>query len=60
VVVELEKLDEVSCDKLELLEHCLKNLKRMDLVKRIQAYQKRGQSFVRSLFFCLFSQLLVC
>jgi len=55
VVVELEKLDEVSCDKLELLEHCLKNLKRMDLVKRIQAYQKRGQSFVRSLFFCLFS-----
>ncbi|KAG1949815.1 CASP8 and FADD-like apoptosis regulator a [Pimephales promelas] len=44
VVVELEKLDEVSCDKLELLEHCLKNLKRMDLVKRIQAYQKRGQN----------------
>ncbi|XP_077059818.1 CASP8 and FADD-like apoptosis regulator a [Siphateles boraxobius] len=44
VVVELEKLDEVSCDKLELLEQCLKNIKRIDLVKRIQAYQNRGQN----------------
>ncbi|CAM4731896.1 hypothetical protein PO909_020349 [Leuciscus waleckii] len=44
VVVELEKLDEVSCDKLELLERCLRNIKRMDLVKRIQAYQNRGQN----------------
>lgn len=50
MVVELEKLDEVSCDKLELLERCLRNIKRMDLVKKIQAYQNRGQSFVRSLF----------
>lgn len=59
MVVELEKLDEVSCDKLELLERCLRNIKRMDLVKKIQAHQNRGQSFVRSLFFFwLFGQLL--
>lgn len=44
VIVELEKLDEVSCDKLELLERCLRTLRRMDLVKRIQAYQNRGQN----------------
>lgn len=44
VVVELEKLDEVSCDKLDLLEQCLRNIQRIDLVKRIQAYQNRGQN----------------
>ncbi|XP_059393675.1 CASP8 and FADD-like apoptosis regulator isoform X2 [Carassius carassius] len=41
VVVELEKLDEVSCDKLDLLEQCLRNINRMDLVKRIQYYKNR-------------------
>lgn len=44
VLVELEKLNEVSCDKLDLLEQCLRNIKRMDLVKRIQAYKNRGQN----------------
>ncbi|KTF78672.1 hypothetical protein cypCar_00022663 [Cyprinus carpio] len=44
VVVELEKLDEVSCDKVDLLEQCLRNINRMDLVKRIQAYKNRGQN----------------
>lgn len=52
----MEKLDEVSCDKVDLLEHCLGNMKRFDLVKRIQAYKNRGQLFLRSL---LFGQLLV-
>ncbi|XP_051957610.1 CASP8 and FADD-like apoptosis regulator a [Xyrauchen texanus] len=40
VVVELEKLDEVSCDKLDLVEQCLRNIHRIDLVKRIQAYHR--------------------
>ncbi|XP_016404160.1 CASP8 and FADD-like apoptosis regulator [Sinocyclocheilus rhinocerous] len=44
VVVELEKLDEVSCDKLDLLEQCLRNIHRMDLVERIEAYKNRGQN----------------
>ncbi|KAI7794875.1 CASP8 and FADD-like apoptosis regulator a isoform X2 [Triplophysa rosa] len=44
VVVELEKLDEVSCDKLDLVENCFRNIRRMDLVKRIQAYQNKGQN----------------
>ncbi|KTF71035.1 hypothetical protein cypCar_00041784, partial [Cyprinus carpio] len=44
VVVELEKLDEVSCDKLDLLEQCLRNIHRMDLVKRIETYKNRGQN----------------
>ncbi|KAK7119281.1 hypothetical protein R3I94_021204 [Phoxinus phoxinus] len=44
VVVELEKLDEVSCENVELLERCLSKMRRMDLVKRIQTYQNRGQN----------------
>uniref|UniRef100_A0A672MHR3 CASP8 and FADD-like apoptosis regulator n=1 Tax=Sinocyclocheilus grahami TaxID=75366 RepID=A0A672MHR3_SINGR len=36
VVVELEKLDEVSCDKLDLLEQCLRNIHRMDLFAPVQ------------------------
>ncbi|KAK2874134.1 hypothetical protein QQF64_003927 [Cirrhinus molitorella] len=44
VVVELEKLDEVSSDKLDLLEQCLIDIHRIDLVKRIQAYKNRGQN----------------
>uniref|UniRef100_A0A672MDI6 CASP8 and FADD-like apoptosis regulator n=1 Tax=Sinocyclocheilus grahami TaxID=75366 RepID=A0A672MDI6_SINGR len=50
VVVELEKLDEVSCDKLDLLEQCLRNIHRMDLVERIEAYKNRGQSFMRLIY----------
>ncbi|KAI2659111.1 CASP8 and FADD-like apoptosis regulator [Labeo rohita] len=44
VVVELEKLDKVSSDNLDLLEKCLRDIHRMDLVKRIQAYKNRGQN----------------
>ncbi|KAA0707608.1 CASP8 and FADD-like apoptosis regulator [Triplophysa tibetana] len=44
VVVELEKLDEVSCDKLDLVENLFKNIRRMDLVKRIQGIQNKGQN----------------
>ncbi len=59
MLVELEKLNEVSCDKLDLLEQCLRNINRLDLVKRIQAYKNRGQSFLRSLLFWLLLELLV-
>uniref|UniRef100_A0A4W4EPZ7 CASP8 and FADD-like apoptosis regulator n=1 Tax=Electrophorus electricus TaxID=8005 RepID=A0A4W4EPZ7_ELEEL len=34
VVVELEKLDEVSCENLGLVEECLTNIRRVDLAKR--------------------------
>ncbi|XP_043108759.1 CASP8 and FADD-like apoptosis regulator a isoform X2 [Puntigrus tetrazona] len=44
VVVELEKLDELSCDKLDLLEQCLRNIRRLDLVIKIQAYKNRGEN----------------
>ncbi|XP_026866297.1 CASP8 and FADD-like apoptosis regulator a [Electrophorus electricus] len=42
VVVELEKLDEVSCENLGLVEECLTNIRRVDLAKRVQQFQ-RGQ-----------------
>ncbi|TRY62279.1 hypothetical protein DNTS_025834 [Danionella cerebrum] len=44
VVVELEKIDEVSCNKLDFLERCMKQIHRIDLVKRIQAFKNRGQN----------------
>lgn len=45
----MEKLDKVSSDNLDLLEKCLRDIHRMDLVKKIQAYKNRGQSILRSL-----------
>ncbi|KAI4884173.1 hypothetical protein NFI96_030575 [Prochilodus magdalenae] len=42
VVTELEKMDKVSRENLEVVEQCLKNISRVDLAKRVQAYQ-RGQ-----------------
>lgn len=43
IVVELEKLDKVSCEKVEVVEECMRNIRRVDLAKRIHAYQ-RGQN----------------
>ncbi|XP_076865026.1 CASP8 and FADD-like apoptosis regulator a [Brachyhypopomus gauderio] len=40
VVMELEKMDEVSCEKLGLVEQCLKSIQRADLAKRVQQFQK--------------------
>uniref|UniRef100_A0A4W4ENQ8 Uncharacterized protein n=1 Tax=Electrophorus electricus TaxID=8005 RepID=A0A4W4ENQ8_ELEEL len=58
VVVELEKLDEVSCENLGLVEECLTNIRRVDLAKRVQiAHMCTGFS-VNDL--CLFKPLSVC
>ncbi|XP_023695691.2 CASP8 and FADD-like apoptosis regulator a isoform X2 [Paramormyrops kingsleyae] len=41
VVVELEKLNKVSSEKLELIEQCLRNIRRADLAKKVQRYQMK-------------------
>ncbi|XP_072528254.1 CASP8 and FADD-like apoptosis regulator a [Salminus brasiliensis] len=43
VVAELEKIDKVSCEKVEVVEGCLRRIGRVDLARRIQSYQK-GQN----------------
>lgn len=43
VVVELEKLNKVSSEKLELIEQCLRNIRRADLAKKVQRYQMKGE-----------------
>ncbi|XP_007501666.1 CASP8 and FADD-like apoptosis regulator [Monodelphis domestica] len=40
VVIELEKVNLISPDKLDLLEKCLKNIHRIDLKKKIQKYKQ--------------------
>ncbi|KAJ8253027.1 hypothetical protein GJAV_G00208320 [Gymnothorax javanicus] len=42
VVVELEMLDKVSCDKVDLIYECLRNVRRLDLARKVQQYQMRA------------------
>ncbi|XP_035264664.1 CASP8 and FADD-like apoptosis regulator isoform X1 [Anguilla anguilla] len=52
VVVELEKLGEVSCENVELIERCLRRVHRVDLAKKIQRYQAGGQSSLAGINVC--------
>ncbi|KAL1268270.1 hypothetical protein QQF64_033633 [Cirrhinus molitorella] len=40
IVVELEKLDQLSSENMDLIEHCLKSIHRVDLAKKISLYQQ--------------------
>uniref|UniRef100_A0A8B9R6T4 CASP8 and FADD-like apoptosis regulator a n=1 Tax=Astyanax mexicanus TaxID=7994 RepID=A0A8B9R6T4_ASTMX len=40
VVLELEKMDKVSSENVKVVEECLRNIGRLDLARRIQAYQR--------------------
>ncbi|XP_052004924.1 CASP8 and FADD-like apoptosis regulator [Xyrauchen texanus] len=42
IVVELEKLDQLSSEKMDMIEHCLRSIHRADLAKKISHYQRRG------------------
>uniref|UniRef100_A0A4W4EQV9 Uncharacterized protein n=1 Tax=Electrophorus electricus TaxID=8005 RepID=A0A4W4EQV9_ELEEL len=53
VVVELEKLDEVSCENLGLVEECLTNIRRVDLAKRVQQFQRGRNLFHLPVFTCV-------
>ncbi|XP_036396955.1 CASP8 and FADD-like apoptosis regulator [Megalops cyprinoides] len=41
VVVELEMLDKISCEKVDLIYECLSNIHRLDLAKKVEMYQNR-------------------
>ncbi|XP_023192420.1 CASP8 and FADD-like apoptosis regulator [Xiphophorus maculatus] len=42
VMIELEKLDSVSPERVELVEDCLRNIGRLDLAKIVAAYKMSG------------------
>ncbi|KAM7407586.1 hypothetical protein PAMA_003350 [Pampus argenteus] len=39
IITELEKLDEVSSEKVDLIEECLRNIGRVDLAKKVIVYK---------------------
>ncbi|XP_034041806.1 CASP8 and FADD-like apoptosis regulator a [Thalassophryne amazonica] len=45
VIVELEKLDQVSSERVDFLEQCLQNIGRVDLAKKVHMYETSGGSF---------------
>ncbi|KAM4731503.1 CASP8 and FADD-like apoptosis regulator [Anableps anableps] len=49
VVIELEKLNLVSPEKVELVEDCLRHISRLDLVKKVTAYKMSAPTSERSL-----------
>lgn len=44
VMIELEKLDSVSPERVELVEECLQNIGRLDLAKTVAAYKMSGKN----------------
>ncbi|XP_047225739.1 CASP8 and FADD-like apoptosis regulator isoform X2 [Girardinichthys multiradiatus] len=44
VVIELEKLDSVSPERVEIVEECLHHIGRLDLVKKVTAYKMSVQT----------------
>lgn len=44
VMIELEKLDSVSPERVELVEDCLRNIGRLDLAKIVAAYRMSGEN----------------
>ncbi|NP_001188445.1 CASP8 and FADD-like apoptosis regulator [Oryzias latipes] len=43
VIVELEKLDLVSPERVDMVEECLRNICRIDLAKKVSTYKKTAQ-----------------
>lgn len=43
MIIELEKLDEISPERLDIVEECLINIGRVDLAKKVAAYKMSGE-----------------
>ncbi|XP_031614901.2 CASP8 and FADD-like apoptosis regulator [Oreochromis aureus] len=44
IIVELEKLDSVSPERLDVVEECLRNIGRIDLVKKLTTYKNSARA----------------
>lgn len=57
VVVELEKQDKVSSRSVSLVEECLRDIGRVDLAKKVNAYKMSGESvFIFKLGFSIWQR----
>lgn len=45
IVVELEKLDQLSSEKVDFIESCLRSIHRSDLAKKINCYKQTGKKY---------------
>lgn len=45
IVVELEKLNQLSSEKVDFIESCLRSIHRTDLAKKINHYQQTGRKY---------------
>uniref|UniRef100_A0A8C2CHF6 CASP8 and FADD-like apoptosis regulator n=1 Tax=Cyprinus carpio TaxID=7962 RepID=A0A8C2CHF6_CYPCA len=57
IVVELEKLDQLSSEKMDLIEHCLRSIHRVDLAKKISHYQQTEKEVTKAVAFASYSPL---
>uniref|UniRef100_A0A3Q3L1L4 CASP8 and FADD like apoptosis regulator n=1 Tax=Labrus bergylta TaxID=56723 RepID=A0A3Q3L1L4_9LABR len=46
IIIELEKLDKVSPERVDFVEECLMNISRVDLAKKVMKYRTSGKSVV--------------
>lgn len=44
MIIELEKLDIVSPERVDFVEECLRNIDRLDLAKKVTAYKMSGET----------------
>lgn len=43
MIIELEKLDKVSPERVDVIEQCLRDIDRVDLAKKVTAYKMSGE-----------------
>uniref|UniRef100_A0A8C3AQ17 CASP8 and FADD-like apoptosis regulator n=1 Tax=Cyclopterus lumpus TaxID=8103 RepID=A0A8C3AQ17_CYCLU len=48
VIIELEKLDIVSPERVDFVEQCFRNIGRVDLAKKVTAYKMSGKTCIHS------------
>ncbi len=53
MIIELEKLDKVSPERVDLVEECLTHIGRLDLAKKVAAYKMPGETAFYSHFLIL-------
>lgn len=44
MIIELEKLDIVSPERVDFVEECFRNIGRVDLAKKVTAYKMSGKT----------------
>ena len=57
MIIELEKLDLVSPERVDFVEECLRNISRVDLAKKVADYKQSGKTGFYLLLLMLAGQI---